>query len=74
MPVGIRAVTNGDKARNEDGGSGSKGYECEVHLFLLWRARPDGPGLRRSTNSFVFSYIVPVGGVEILTQPSQARA
>ena len=31
MPVSVRTVTDGDEARDEDGGSGSEGYECEVH-------------------------------------------
>ena len=31
VPVSVRAITNGDEAGNEDGGSGSECYESEVH-------------------------------------------
>ncbi len=31
MPVSVGAVADGDETRNEDGGSGSKSDESEVH-------------------------------------------
>ena len=31
MPISVRTVANGNEAGNEDGRSGSEGYECEVH-------------------------------------------
>ena len=63
MPVCIRTVTDGDEAGDEDGGSGSECYECEVHVFLLWRARPGRPGMRRSNKAFGISdmWSVPPG-------------
>lgn len=61
MPIGVGAVADGDEARDEDGGSGSECDQCEVHLFLLWRARPDRPGVRRSNKAFVFSDVMPRG-------------
>jgi len=31
MPVSVGTIADGDEAGNEDGGSGSECYECEVH-------------------------------------------
>ena len=31
MPISVGTVADGDEAGDEDGGSGSEGYECEVH-------------------------------------------
>ena len=39
-PVGVGAGTDADEARDEDSGSGNECDQCEVHVVLLWRARP----------------------------------
>lgn len=44
-PVGVRAGTDADESWDEDGGSEYGDDESDVHLILLWRARPDIAGI-----------------------------
>lgn len=74
MPIGVGTIADGDEGGAEDGSGRSEGKNCEVHLVLQWRARPDRPGERRSNKAFVISDIFRVDRIEILTQPSDTRA
>ena len=61
VPISVCAITNGDEARDEDGGSGSECNECEVHSVSPLARATGRPGLRRSNKAFVISECRPCG-------------